>query len=373
MKHIQTFESFLEENSLNYTQAMELGSLGDVVKNHIKSNYSELYYGGPNNILGKYGKDIPGTSWKKLEKLAKDKGDKDLEIAISNYKDLATKYKVKTFESLSESKDEIIFSVDDDKLDQLLNARFSRQLDYKDDRGDSLYVLPKRDFDRFIDLADSSGFDVDYENSKDSVIYVQESVVNEGSDEQVKKECISRLSDFFRVPQQTLSKFNFDGKDNIKELTKALNSTSDQGTELYYQTAIKSVKKDLGINEDLEVNEASSSDEFFDYYIAKTDAVVKDPKGKKITIPSGTVIYARGLGRWVSADGKILVGIEVLKGNTDFDVVNNSTWPDTLNLTDEIEAWGRSTNDLIQKDPKNVQKIIDARAKVIGDIRKMLK
>jgi hypothetical protein len=82
---------------------------------------------------------------------------------------------------LNESKDEIIFSVDDDKLDQLLNARFSQQLDYKDDKGDSLYVLPKREFDRFLDLADSSGFDVDYENSEDSVIYVQESRVNEGA------------------------------------------------------------------------------------------------------------------------------------------------------------------------------------------------
>lgn len=179
---MQTFESFLAENSLNYTQAMELGALSDVVKNHIKDNYSELYYGGPSNILGKYGKDIPGTSWKKLEKLAKDKSDKDLEIAIANYKDLASKYKVKAFESLSESKDEIIFSVDDDKLDQMLNARFSRQLDYKDDRGDSYYSLPKREFDQFIDLADSSGFDVDYENSEDSVVYVQESVVNEAKE-----------------------------------------------------------------------------------------------------------------------------------------------------------------------------------------------
>ena len=103
MKHIHTFEEFLNEGTLNYTQAMELGALSDAVKNHIKTNYSELYYGGgPNNILGKYGKDIPGTSWKKLEKLAKDKGDKDLGIAISNYKDLANKYKVKTFENLNE-------------------------------------------------------------------------------------------------------------------------------------------------------------------------------------------------------------------------------------------------------------------------------
>jgi len=88
------------------------------------------------------------------------------------------------------------------------------------------------------------------------VLATNESVeVNEGGkDEQVKKECISRLSDFFRVTPHALSKFNFDGKDNIKELTRALNSTSDQGTELYYQTAIKSVKRDLGVNES-EVNE----------------------------------------------------------------------------------------------------------------------
>lgn len=88
------------------------------------------------------------------------------------------------------------------------------------------------------------------------VLATNESVeVNEGGkDEQVKKECISRLSDFFRVAPHALSKFEFDGKDNIKELTKALNSTSDKGTELYYQTAIKSVKRDLGVNES-EVNE----------------------------------------------------------------------------------------------------------------------
>lgn len=89
-----------------------------------------------------------------------------------------------TFESfLNESKDEITFSIDDDKLDQILNSKFSRQLDYKDEGGDSFYVLDRKDFDRFIDLADSSGFDVDYENSEDSVISVQESIVNEGGND----------------------------------------------------------------------------------------------------------------------------------------------------------------------------------------------
>jgi len=69
-------------------------------------------------------------------------------------------------------------------------------------------------------------------------------IVNEAST--VKDEVISRLSDFFRVSPNALKKFNFDGKDNIKELTKALNSTSDQGTEMYYKVAIDLAKKDLG-------------------------------------------------------------------------------------------------------------------------------
>jgi hypothetical protein len=73
--------------------------------------------------------------------------------------------------------------------------------------------------------------------------YIKESV-NEAST--VKDEVISRLSDFFRVSPNALKKFNFDGKDNIKELTKALNSTSDQGTEMYYKVAIDLAKKDLG-------------------------------------------------------------------------------------------------------------------------------
>jgi hypothetical protein len=76
-------------------------------------------------------------------------------------------------------------------------------------------------------------------------------VMNEASADpnaQVKKEAISKLSDFFRVPANALTKFNFDGKDNIKELTKALNSTSDQGTEQYYRIAIQLAKRDLGLS-----------------------------------------------------------------------------------------------------------------------------
>jgi hypothetical protein len=48
------------------------------------------------------------------------------------------------------------------------------------------------------------------------------------------------------------------------------------------------------------------------------------------------------------------------------------TWPNTLDLTDDIEAWSRNTNKLIQNDPDNIEQIIADRAKIIDAIRKML-
>lgn len=76
----------------------------------------------------------------------------------------------------------------------------------------------------------------------------KEAKVNEAStEEMIKKEAISRLSDFFRISPNALGKFNFDGKDNVKDLTKALNSTSDQGTKLYYEMAIKLAKEEIGV------------------------------------------------------------------------------------------------------------------------------
>jgi hypothetical protein len=122
---------------------------------------------------------------------------------------------IRTFESfVNEAQNLVTFSVDDDKLDQMLNARFSRQLDYKDDKGDSYYVLPKRDFDNFIDLADSSGFDVDYEGSEDSVVYVMESSMlkmNEGY--------MSEL-DIIRQESKTLEEFIKKGKAAFPKIAK---------------------------------------------------------------------------------------------------------------------------------------------------------
>ena len=101
---------------------------------------------------------------------------------------------------------------------------------------------------------------------------VFESTVNEA--DSVKSEAISRLADFFRISPYALSKFNFDGNDNIKELTKVLNSTSDEGTKLYYDTCIKLAKKDLGINEST-VNEAEKfkSTQDFEEFLEEIDGM----------------------------------------------------------------------------------------------------
>ena len=83
---------------------------------------------------------------------------------------------VKLFEDfVNESRDTVTFTIDDGNLDDkfLNNRSLSRNLDYKEDGGDTYYVLPKRDFDRFQDWADSSGFDID------EVIDIIEESVNE--------------------------------------------------------------------------------------------------------------------------------------------------------------------------------------------------
>jgi len=72
----------------------------------------------------------------------------------------------------------IIFSINDEKLDDILRANHSRELEYKKDvTGDVYYILPTKEFDRFIDYADSAGYNVDYENSEDSVIYVADAEI----------------------------------------------------------------------------------------------------------------------------------------------------------------------------------------------------
>ena len=52
-----------------------------------------------------------------------------------------------------------------------------------------------------------------------------------------------QLSDFFGVPKNKLMSFNLDGTDDINALTKVLNSTSNQGTEMYLRMSMKSAQE----------------------------------------------------------------------------------------------------------------------------------
>jgi len=78
-----------------------------------------------------------------------------------------------------------------------------------------------------------------------------QSPINEGADiqAQIKKICIDRLSQFFRVPASKLMKFKFDGTDDVREYTHALDATSYEGAEQYYKVAIKMAKEELGVHE----------------------------------------------------------------------------------------------------------------------------
>ena len=65
----------------------------------------------------------------------------------------------------------------------------------------------------------------------------------------VKSEVITKLSQFFDVSASALSKFKFDGTDDIRALTKALNGTDYEGVDNIVRVAVKAAKRDLGVDE----------------------------------------------------------------------------------------------------------------------------
>ncbi len=81
----------------------------------------------------------------------------------------------------------VTFTLDDGDLDDkfLSDKSLSRNLDYKEDGRDTYYVLPKRDFDRLQDWADSSGYDTDE--------------VIEVIDESVVTEAVSRATKIYQI------------------------------------------------------------------------------------------------------------------------------------------------------------------------------
>jgi len=122
------------------------------------------------------------------------------------------------------------------------------------------------------------------------------------------------------------------------------------------------------------INEAPIADEYFDVYIAKQDTVVKNlNRTRKIQVPKGTVISAAGGGVWRSVNKKIQTGIESLKNNNMFEVINNPIRSVVVDLVDDIEYWGEDTNSLIEKDPANAKKIIADRLRIVNSIKNLLK
>jgi len=110
------------------------------------------------------------------------------------------------------------------------------------------------------------------------------------------------------------------------------------------------------------------NDGYWNLYIANKDTTIGKTK-----VPKGTVIGAIGGGNWESTDGKIKTHIGALLDTPDFDKVSNPTWSLVNDLTREIEDWARQTRDLIQRDPSKAQAVINNRARVINDIKKLLK
>jgi len=72
------------KKSLTYDQVFILARLEDEVKNHIEFHYPKLSYGQQGCILGRFGRELSKTSWKKIEKLAKK--DQSLLQLVFNYK-----------------------------------------------------------------------------------------------------------------------------------------------------------------------------------------------------------------------------------------------------------------------------------------------
>ena len=122
------------------------------------------------------------------------------------------------------------------------------------------------------------------------------------------------------------------------------------------------------------ISEAPVADEYFDVYIAKQDTVVKNlNRTRKIQVPKGTVISAAGGGVWRSTNKKIQTGIDSLKNNNAFEVINNPIRLVVVDLVDDIEYWGEDTNSLIEKDPANAKKIIADRLRIVNSIKNLLK
>jgi hypothetical protein len=164
------FEYAVEEK---YTKKSLLKKLGDADDAMIQTGNGKEYiiYNPDSN------NDDNAAMWHDKSVFAVDQDGEEHEIS---YKDIG----LVMVESIV-TENSVTFTLDDGDLDDkfLSDKSLSRNLDYKEDGRDTYYVLPKRDFDRLQDWADSSGYDTD-----EVIEVIEESVITEALSEEIPLE-----------------------------------------------------------------------------------------------------------------------------------------------------------------------------------------
>jgi len=190
MKHIQLFEEFIEsilaESAGVPSNIMEFAKRKGYYATELVKKAAEWAEKAGKNISGG---SIAGKNQSYMIFL--DMNRKGSEIYIDLDTETIELHGVKVTDAKSFKKvfdlhesvsihegNTVTFTLDDGDLDDkfLSDKSLSRNLDYKEDGKDTYYVLPKRDFDRLQDWADSSGYDTD-----EVIDVIEESKVTEDS------------------------------------------------------------------------------------------------------------------------------------------------------------------------------------------------
>jgi len=169
----------------------------------------------------------------------------------------------------------VTFTIDDGDLDDkfLSDKSLSRNLDYKEDRGDTYYVLPKRDFDRFQDWADSSGYDTD------EIIDVIEESLNEAAtfdvnvQEPFNKKDEQKAQNKFKIEAQPITMVDADGE--ISEDTTDVTVVFSNGDSANYTW-----EQNFGNSSTMIISPKGSSDiditRHVDNYLGSTGTIIGD-------------------------------------------------------------------------------------------------
>jgi len=147
---------------------------------------------------------------------------------------------------------------------------------------------------------------------------------------------------------------------------------------------------------DIELNESvneSYMDNYHNYYIAKHDIEYGSPMWVKKTqhVPKGTIMLAIGGGMFESIDKKYILPNEVSsvngvatkgyydirKDKDNYEEVNNTVWQTAIEITELIEEFARDDKDIIiaskQGDIKEIKAIIKDQMAVLNSIKKLIK